>query len=89
MGTIATLVPKVGETYACVLAPKFLDYGCNCNNGCNSEVLQFSICNMVVMYVQEFLKDQKKVQTLVQWSDPLVRALDGYAGERVSMRVSL
>ena len=51
MGTIATLVPKVGETYACVLAPKFLDYGCNCTNGCNSEVLQFSICNMVVMYV--------------------------------------
>ena len=51
MGTIATLVPKVGETYACVLAPKFLDYGCNCNNGCNSEVLQFCICNMVVMYV--------------------------------------
>jgi hypothetical protein len=51
MGTIATLVPKVDETPACVLAPKCIDYGCNCNNGCNSEVLQFSICNMVVMYV--------------------------------------
>lgn len=51
MGTIATLVPKVGEIYACVLGLKFLDYGCKCNSGCNSEVLQFSICNMVVICV--------------------------------------
>ncbi|KAL3580045.1 hypothetical protein D5086_017880 [Populus alba] len=37
----------------------------------------------------EFLKDRTKVQQLVQLFDPLVRAVDGIAGERVSMRVDL
>lgn len=37
----------------------------------------------------EYLRDRSKVQQLVQWFDPLVRAVDGIAGERVSMRVDL
>ncbi|KDP22125.1 hypothetical protein JCGZ_25956 [Jatropha curcas] len=37
----------------------------------------------------EFLRDRSKVQELVQLFDPLVRAVDGIAGERVSMRVDL
>ncbi|EOY32767.1 Saccharopine dehydrogenase isoform 2 [Theobroma cacao] len=37
----------------------------------------------------EFLRDRSKVQQLVQLFDPLVRAVDGIAGERVSMRVDL
>lgn len=37
----------------------------------------------------EFLRDRDKVQRLVQLFDPLVRAVDGIAGERVSMRVDL
>ncbi|KAE8687179.1 Saccharopine dehydrogenase isoform 2 [Hibiscus syriacus] len=37
----------------------------------------------------EFLRDRCKVQQLVEWFDPLVRAVDGIAGERVSMRVDL
>ncbi|KAH9617276.1 hypothetical protein KSS87_009637 [Heliosperma pusillum] len=37
----------------------------------------------------EFLKDKKKVQQLVELFDPVVRAVDGIAGERVSMRVDL
>ncbi|GKU93982.1 hypothetical protein SLEP1_g7529 [Rubroshorea leprosula] len=37
----------------------------------------------------DFLRDRRKVQQLVQLSDPLVRAIDGIAGERVSMRVDL
>ncbi|KAG0528651.1 hypothetical protein BDA96_05G029900 [Sorghum bicolor] len=37
----------------------------------------------------EFLRDRNKVQKLVQSVDPLVRAVDGIAGERVSMRVDL
>ena len=37
--------------------------------------------------LQEFLRDRNKVQKLVQSVDPLVRAVDGIAGERVSMRV--
>ncbi|GJN07047.1 hypothetical protein PR202_ga24837 [Eleusine coracana subsp. coracana] len=37
----------------------------------------------------EFLRDKNKVQKLVQSVDPLVRAIDGIAGERVSMRVDL
>jgi hypothetical protein len=37
---------------------------------------------------QEFLRDKTKVQKLGQYVDPLVRAIDGIAGERVSMRVS-
>ncbi|XP_027185653.1 uncharacterized protein LOC113783641 isoform X3 [Coffea eugenioides] len=37
----------------------------------------------------EFLRDRSKVQQLVQAFDPLVRAVDKFAGERVSMRVDL
>ncbi|XP_034688162.1 uncharacterized protein LOC117916316 [Vitis riparia] len=37
----------------------------------------------------EFLRDRSKVQELVQLFDPIVRAMDGIAGERVSMRVDL
>ncbi|XP_068660798.1 uncharacterized protein [Aristolochia californica] len=36
---------------------------------------------------EEFLRDKSKVQQLVQILDPLVRAFDGIAGERVSLRV--
>ncbi|OIT33333.1 hypothetical protein A4A49_40679 [Nicotiana attenuata] len=35
----------------------------------------------------EFLRDRSKVQQLVQLFDPVVRAVDGTAGEAVSMRV--
>ncbi|KAL7199340.1 hypothetical protein ACSBR2_021600 [Camellia fascicularis] len=37
----------------------------------------------------EFLRDRSKVQNLVEQFDPVVRAVDGIAGERVSMRVDL
>ncbi|RWR74728.1 Saccharopine dehydrogenase isoform 2 [Cinnamomum micranthum f. kanehirae] len=37
----------------------------------------------------EFLRDRSKVQQLVQIFDPFVRAFDGIAGERMSMRVDL
>ncbi|KAF3452497.1 hypothetical protein FNV43_RR02930 [Rhamnella rubrinervis] len=37
----------------------------------------------------ELLRDRRKVQQLVQLFDPVVRAVDGIAGERVSMRVDL
>ncbi|KAI3968251.1 hypothetical protein MKX01_018554 [Papaver californicum] len=37
----------------------------------------------------EMLRDKGKIQQLVQLFDPLVRAVDGIAGERVSMRVDL
>uniref|UniRef100_K3YCC3 Saccharopine dehydrogenase NADP binding domain-containing protein n=1 Tax=Setaria italica TaxID=4555 RepID=K3YCC3_SETIT len=37
----------------------------------------------------EFLRDKVKVQKLYKSVDPLVRAIDGIAGERVSMRVDL
>ncbi|XP_071931036.1 uncharacterized protein [Coffea arabica] len=37
----------------------------------------------------EFLRDRSKVQQLVQAFEPLVRAVDKFAGERVSMRVDL
>jgi len=37
----------------------------------------------------EFLRDKNKVQKLVKSVDPLVRAIDVIAGERVSMRVDL
>uniref|UniRef100_A0A0E0BNN9 Saccharopine dehydrogenase NADP binding domain-containing protein n=1 Tax=Oryza glumipatula TaxID=40148 RepID=A0A0E0BNN9_9ORYZ len=36
----------------------------------------------------EFLRDKNKVIKLVGFVDPFVRAIDGIAGERVSMRVS-
>ncbi|XP_048499711.1 uncharacterized protein LOC104890046 isoform X5 [Beta vulgaris subsp. vulgaris] len=38
---------------------------------------------------QDFLRNRKKVQQLVDLFDPVVRAVDGFAGERVSMRVDL
>ncbi|KAF0897185.1 hypothetical protein E2562_034233 [Oryza meyeriana var. granulata] len=37
----------------------------------------------------EFLRDKSKVLKLVETVDPFVRAIDGIAGERVSMRVDL
>ncbi|XVF47323.1 hypothetical protein PTKIN_Ptkin03bG0100200 [Pterospermum kingtungense] len=37
----------------------------------------------------EYLRDRNKVQQLVQLFDPIVRAVDGIAGEPVSMRVDL
>ncbi|PAN15943.1 hypothetical protein PAHAL_3G021600 [Panicum hallii] len=37
----------------------------------------------------ELLRDKNKVQKLVESIDPLVRAVDGIAGERVSMRIDL
>lgn len=37
--------------------------------------------------LQELLRDRSKVQQLVQLFDPVVRAVDEIAGERVSMRV--
>ncbi|KAJ8770941.1 hypothetical protein K2173_022113 [Erythroxylum novogranatense] len=37
----------------------------------------------------EVLRDRSKIQLLVKLVDPLVRAVDGIAGERVSMRVDL
>lgn len=37
--------------------------------------------------MQDILQDQQKVQGLVQLSDIAVRAVDGFAGEKVSMRV--
>lgn len=37
----------------------------------------------------EFLRDRRKVQQLVDLFDPVVRAVDGISGERVSMRVDL
>ncbi|KAK3136081.1 hypothetical protein QOZ80_5BG0427750 [Eleusine coracana subsp. coracana] len=37
----------------------------------------------------EFLRDKNKVKKLVESVDPLVRVIDGIAGERVSIRVDL
>lgn len=37
--------------------------------------------------MQEFLRDRSKVQRLVELFDPFVRAIDGFSGERMSMRV--
>lgn len=37
----------------------------------------------------DFLRNRNKVQKLVQILDPFVRAVDGIAGERVSMRIDL
>ncbi|XP_018825478.1 uncharacterized protein LOC108994644 isoform X1 [Juglans regia] len=44
---------------------------------------------MTSLLPAEFLRDRSKVQELVQLFDPLVRAVDRIAGERVSMRVDL
>ncbi|OWM69169.1 hypothetical protein CDL15_Pgr025356 [Punica granatum] len=44
---------------------------------------------MVNLLPPEYLRDRSKVQQLVQLFDPVVRAIDGFAGERVSMRVDL
>ena len=39
-------------------------------------------------FLQDVLRDTSKVQQLVKLFAPLVRAVDGFAGERVSMRVN-
>ncbi|KAL0435360.1 UNVERIFIED_CONTAM: hypothetical protein Sradi_0243900 [Sesamum radiatum] len=44
---------------------------------------------MTYLLPAETLRDRSKVQQLVQLFDPLVRAVDGIIGEKVSMRVDL
>lgn len=44
---------------------------------------------MTNLLPMEYLRDRSKVQRLVELFDPVVRALDGFSGERVSMRVDL
>ncbi|CAJ2679745.1 unnamed protein product [Trifolium pratense] len=44
---------------------------------------------MTKLLPSEYLRDRSKVQRLVELFDPVVRAMDGMAGERVSMRVDL
>ncbi|XP_050221905.1 uncharacterized protein LOC126672052 isoform X2 [Mercurialis annua] len=44
---------------------------------------------MTNLFPPEVLQDRNKVQQLVQLFDPVVRAVDGIAGEKVSMRVDL
>ncbi|KAK8954386.1 hypothetical protein KSP39_PZI002294 [Platanthera zijinensis] len=44
---------------------------------------------MVNFVPANILRDKSKVQQLVRLFDPLVRAIDGIVGERVSMRVDL
>ncbi|KAL8140188.1 LOW QUALITY PROTEIN: hypothetical protein V2J09_006209 [Rumex salicifolius] len=44
---------------------------------------------MTALLPPEFLRDRNKVENLVKLFDPVVRAVDGIAGERVSMRVDL
>ncbi|KAI4386236.1 hypothetical protein MLD38_004184 [Melastoma candidum] len=44
---------------------------------------------MTNLLPREYLRDRSKVQQLVQLFDPIVRAIDGIAGERVSIRVDL
>ncbi|KAG8388970.1 hypothetical protein BUALT_Bualt02G0180600 [Buddleja alternifolia] len=44
---------------------------------------------MTYLLPAETLRDRSKVQQLVQLFDPLVRAVDEFAGEKVSMRVDL
>ncbi|AES89507.2 putative carboxynorspermidine synthase [Medicago truncatula] len=44
---------------------------------------------MTKLFPAEYLRDRSKVQRLVELFDPVVRAVDGFAGERVSMRVDL
>lgn len=44
---------------------------------------------MAALLPPEYLRDRGKVQNLVQLFDPVVRAVDDFAGERVSMRVDL
>ncbi|GFY94304.1 saccharopine dehydrogenase [Actinidia rufa] len=64
---------------------------------CRSESLEVWVlsesevggCTVAQAQAQEFLRDRSKVQNLVQLFDPVVRAVDGIAGERVSMRVDL
>lgn len=44
---------------------------------------------MTILLPAELLRDRSKVQQMVQMFDPVVRAVDEIAGERVSMRVDL
>ncbi|XP_061362438.1 uncharacterized protein LOC133306173 isoform X2 [Gastrolobium bilobum] len=44
---------------------------------------------MTKLLPSEFLRDRNRVGRLVELFDPVVRAIDGIAGERVSMRVEL
>ncbi|KAL8527474.1 hypothetical protein ACS0TY_005357 [Phlomoides rotata] len=57
--------------------------------GTSPFIWNWGMVAMTYLFPPEILRDRSKVQELVDLFDPVVRAVDGIAGEKVSMRVDL
>jgi saccharopine dehydrogenase-like NADP-dependent oxidoreductase len=77
-------LPEVGSTHEVLGVPTV-----SARFGTAPFFWNWAMSAVVNLAPVEFLKDRNKVQTLVQLSDPLVRAIDIFSGELMSMRVDL
>lgn len=77
-------LPEVGSTHEVLGVPTV-----SARFGTAPFFWNWAMSAVVNLAPVEFLKDRSKVQKLVQLSDPLVRAIDRFSGELMSMRVDI
>ncbi|CAK9253947.1 unnamed protein product [Sphagnum jensenii] len=77
-------LPEVTSTHEVLGVPSV-----SARFGTSPHIWNVAMAAVAALAPKGFLEDRSKVETLVRWSDPWVRALDGIAGERMSMRVDL
>ncbi|KAG0557205.1 hypothetical protein KC19_11G110300 [Ceratodon purpureus] len=77
-------LPEVKSTHEVLKVPNV-----SARFGTYPQIWNIAMSLVASLVPKDILQDQQKVQGLVQWSDVAVRAVDGFAGERVAMRVDL
>lgn len=77
-------LPEVGSTHEVLGVPTV-----SARFGTAPFFWNWAMSAVVNLAPAEFLKDRNKVQKLVELSDPVVRAIDRFTGELMSMRVDL
>lgn len=77
-------LPEVGSTHEVLGVPTV-----SARFGTAPFFWNWAMSAVVNLAPAEFLKDRNKVQKLVELSDPIVRAIDRFTGELMSMRVDL
>ncbi|KAL2629903.1 hypothetical protein R1flu_014589 [Riccia fluitans] len=77
-------LPEVESTHSVLGVPSV-----SARFGTDPAIWNWGMSAVAQFAPEGFLKDKAKVDSFVQLVDPLVRALDGITGEKVSMRVDL
>ncbi|KAG6550020.1 hypothetical protein Mapa_008533 [Marchantia paleacea] len=77
-------LPEVASTHKVLRVPSV-----SARFGTDPAIWNWGMSAVANFAPEGFLKDKSKVDAFVQMVDPVVRALDGIVGEKVSMRVDL